>query len=271
MLRTVFDDCLENLQVLIGLKFKNLDWLYRALAVQNRLDFIGDRLLIVALEERVEELFTKNFRPKLGVLVSNKNLCRIARSISLHLCFSAWNKEEVAIQDFYSHKFAADVIEALIGAAWKDQGESGLRSIIAALFAFPLNGSSPFIREDEIEIPQKSLVVLLPKGRLLNRSHKSSFVVELVREDDVESVESRRLQWSNDDPRVHLDQLCFQHLGSSAEYKTEDSDGRELFWKVTVSCLGLIFCCGVGESRNLAEQAAAAAALKKIQRGKLRL
>ena len=109
----------------------------------QRLEFLGDRVLGLVLASELFARFPKaaegELSSRLHALASGETCARIAQHLGLsaHVRFGA---QAISDGGRQSDNVAADVLEALIGALWLDQGEAAARAFIVRLWGEMIAG-----------------------------------------------------------------------------------------------------------------------------------
>jgi len=108
----------------------------------ERLEFLGDRVLGLAIAEWLHELGTGDegkLSQRLNALVSRTTCAEVARSIGLgeQIVLGKQARDDGG-QD--SDNILGDVMEALIGATFLEQGYPAARTIVRKLWADPVEG-----------------------------------------------------------------------------------------------------------------------------------
>lgn len=108
----------------------------------ERVEFLGDRVLGLAVAEWLHELGTGDegkLSQRLNALVSRITCAEVARSIGLgdHIVLGKQARDDGGHD---SDNILGDVMEALIGVAFLEQGYSGARAIVRKLWADPIEG-----------------------------------------------------------------------------------------------------------------------------------
>lgn len=108
----------------------------------ERVEFLGDRVLGLAVAEWLHELGTGDegkLSQRLNALVSRITCAEVARSIGLgdHIVLGKQARDDGGHD---SDNILGDVMEALIGVAFLEQGYSGARGIVRKLWADPIEG-----------------------------------------------------------------------------------------------------------------------------------
>ncbi len=125
-------DSLNDFQEIISVKFKNLELLKRALTHKSydsknnneKLEFLGDRVLGLILSERLLEIYPEEkegvIDKKFSNLVNKKTCLLIAQKINLKkYILSGDSSKKLRRSD---EKILGDGLEALIGSIYLDQG-----------------------------------------------------------------------------------------------------------------------------------------------------
>jgi len=183
---------LLSLEKKIGIKFSNKKILVQALthksfnSIKNneKLEFLGDRVLGLVISKRLLELYPNDNEGSLDKKLSglvNKNVCyNIGKKINLHkyIIANSSKKKNYKIAD----KIISDSCEALIGAIYIEHGFSAVEKIIIKLW------KNYLIKSIKVKIDSKTLLQeyslknykSLPVYKLLNISgpnHKPLFKV----------------------------------------------------------------------------------------------
>jgi ribonuclease-3 len=109
----------------------------------ERLEFLGDRVLGLAMASWLYALFTEepegNLSRRLNVLVSRATCAEVGRAIGLpdHLQLGKQAREDGAQE---SDNVLGDVVEALIGAIFLDGGYGAAEGVVQRLWAERLGG-----------------------------------------------------------------------------------------------------------------------------------
>jgi len=108
----------------------------------ERLEFLGDRVLGLAVAEWLHELGTGDegkLSQRLNALVARTTCAEVARSIELgkHIVLGKQARDDGGHD---SDNILGDVMEALIGVAFLEQGYSGARTIVRKLWTDPVEG-----------------------------------------------------------------------------------------------------------------------------------
>ena len=173
---------LTKLEKKINLRFKNKDLIkkslthksYNSINNNEKLEFLGDRVLGLVISEKLLEIFPNEkegtLDKKFASLV-NKNKCfQIAKLINLEnfILTSNNNKKNIKIAD----KIISDSLEALIGALFIDQGLNVVKKFILSLWKDHIDASSITFVDAKTQLQEYSLKKYkkLPIYRLLENS-----------------------------------------------------------------------------------------------------
>ncbi|MGD0884801.1 MAG: ribonuclease III [Thermodesulfovibrionales bacterium] len=193
----------ENLEKSLGYSFTNkgllLDALthksfhhenpQRALAYNERLEFLGDSVLALAVVEylfQYDEGFTESLMAKMkSYLVKGSLLSEIAAEISLG-DYLRLGKGEEDTGGRRRKSILADTLEAVLGAIYLDGGFEHARRVILKLFQdrIPSVISSGQYHDYKTGLQEKSqtLFGVLPEYRLIGQEgdeHRKTFTVEV--------------------------------------------------------------------------------------------
>ena len=173
---------LTKLEKKINLRFKNKDLIkkglthksYNSINNNEKIEFLGDRVLGLVISEKLLEIFPNEkegtLDKKFASLV-NKNKCfQIAKVINLEnfILTSNNNKKNIKIAD----KIISDSLEALIGALFIDQGLNAVKKFILSLWKDHIDASSITFVDAKTQLQEYSLKKYkkLPIYRLLENS-----------------------------------------------------------------------------------------------------
>ena len=135
---------LTKLEKKISIKFKNIKFLIKSLthksydSINNneKLEFLGDRVLGLVISKKLLELYPNdtegNLDKKLAFLVNKKRCCEIGKKINLDkfiITASSKKKDNVIVD-----KIISDTCEALIGAIYLDLGFVVVEKFINSLW-----------------------------------------------------------------------------------------------------------------------------------------
>lgn len=153
----------------------------------QRLEFLGDRVLGLAIAEWLHERGTGNegkLSQRLNALVSRTTCASIARDIGLgrHILLGKQARDDGG---FESDNILGDVMEALIGAAFTSQGYEAARDIVRRMWSDAVDG-----RTGQKKHPKSALQEWAagnrrktPEYRLIERSgpdHAARFTVSVA-------------------------------------------------------------------------------------------
>jgi ribonuclease-3 len=152
----------------------------------ERLEFLGDRVLGLAIAEWLHALGTGNegkLSQRLNALVSRTMCAGIARRIALgpHIRLGKQASDDGARD---SDNVLGDVMEALIGACFVTQGYDPARNMVRRLWAEAVTGHAGSTKHPKSELQEWAATNKrkVPQYRMLDRSgpdHAARFTVEV--------------------------------------------------------------------------------------------
>lgn len=152
----------------------------------ERLEFLGDRVLGLAIAEWLHALGTGNegkLSQRLNALVSRTMCAGIARKLGLgaHIRLGKQASDDGARD---SDNVLGDVMEALIGACFVTQGYDVARAMVRELWSEAVTGHAGSAKHPKSELQEWAAMNKrkVPQYRLLDRSgpdHAARFVVEV--------------------------------------------------------------------------------------------
>ena len=186
-------DKLSNLQKKINVKFKNINFLKKAITHKSydslnnyeKLEFLGDRILGLVISKRLIELYPDQ---KEGILdkrlasLVNKNRClEVAKIIGLEKFILTGNKSN---NSKIENKIISDCIEAIIGAIYYDKGFEVSEKFILSMWKSFINSSDVSIVDPKTKLQEYSLKKFksLPIYKLVSSSgpkHKPKFTISV--------------------------------------------------------------------------------------------
>ena len=184
---------LSSFEKKLKINFKNKDLLIKSLthksydAINNneKLEFLGDRILGFVISKKLIELYPNQkegvLDKKLASLV-NKNQClEVAKNIGLEKFLLIGNKKNNAKIE---NKILADSIEALIGAIYYDKGFEITEKFILNMWNNFINLSEETIIDSKTKLQEYSLKKFksLPIYKLVSSSgpkHKPKFTISV--------------------------------------------------------------------------------------------
>ena len=186
-------DKLHTLQKKINIKFKNINYLKKAITHKSydslnnyeKLEFLGDRVLGLVISKKLIELYPDQ---KEGVLdkrlasLVNKNRCHeVAKNIGLEKFILIGNKSN---KSKIENKILSDCIEALIGAIYYDKGFEFSEKFILNMWKSFINSSDVSIVDSKTKLQEYSLKKFksLPIYKLVSSSgpkHKPKFIISV--------------------------------------------------------------------------------------------
>jgi ribonuclease-3 len=153
----------------------------------ERLEFLGDRVLGLAIAEWLHELSTGDegkLSQRLNALVSRTTCAQVARAIGLgpHMLLGKQAREDGG-QD--SDNILGDVMEALLGASVLEQGFEPTRGIVRRLWADAVAGQTGQRKHPKSALQEWAAGNRrkMPEYRLVERSgpdHAARFTVEVT-------------------------------------------------------------------------------------------
>ena len=184
---------LTSLEKKLKVNFKNKNFLVRSLIHKSfdsnnnneKLEFLGDRILGFVISKKLIELYPKEkegiLDKKLASLV-NKNKClEIAKIIGLEKFILIGNKSN---KSKIENKILSDCIEALIGAIYYDKGFEASEKFILNMWKSFINSSDVSIVDSKTKLQEYSLKKFksLPIYKLVSSSgpkHKPKFTISV--------------------------------------------------------------------------------------------
>ena len=184
---------LNSLQKKINIKFKNINYLKKAITHKSydssnnyeKLEFLGDRILGLVISKKLIELYPDQ---KEGVLdkrlasLVNKNRClEVAKIIGLEKFILTGNKSN---KSKIENKIMSDCIEAIIGAIYYDKGFEVSEKFILNIWKSFINSSDVSIVDPKTKLQEYSLKKFksLPFYKLVSSSgpkHKPKFIISV--------------------------------------------------------------------------------------------
>jgi ribonuclease-3 len=153
----------------------------------ERLEFLGDRVLGLAIAEWLHELGTGDegkLSQRLNALVSRTTCAEVARAIGLapHMLLGKQAREDGG-QD--SDNILGDVMEALLGACFLEQGFEATRDLVRQLWADAVTGQTGQRKHPKSALQEWAAGNRrrTPEYRLVMRSgpdHAARFTVEVA-------------------------------------------------------------------------------------------
>ena len=150
----------------------------------QRLEFLGDRVLGLVIAEWLHEAGDENegkLSQRLNALVSGATCARIAREngVGAHMLLGKQARDDGGHD---SDKILGDVMEALIGAAFVEQGYEGARALVRRLWADEVAGRTGMAKHPKSALQEWAAGNRrrMPEYRLVERSgpdHASRFTV----------------------------------------------------------------------------------------------
>ena len=176
----------------IGIIFKNKNILIRSLTHKSfnssdnneKLEFLGDRVLGLIISKKLLEIFPKDkegvLDKKLASLVNRKKCCEISKNFNLenYLITGNIRSKKNKIED----KIISDACESLIGAIYLDQGFSAAEKFILKFWKNHMTKNMTDQVDPKTKLQEYSLkkFKLLPKYKLYSNTgphHKPVFKI----------------------------------------------------------------------------------------------
>ena len=166
----------------LKIKFKKNLLLVKALTHKSsdqksnneKLEFLGDRVLGLVLSKKLYDLYPKESEgildKKFASLVNRKVCCEIGLSINLQNYIIIGDKKKKI--DKNDEKIISDSCEALIGAIYEDQGYDYVSSFVLRIWKKNINKSSITILDSKTKLQEFSLkhYKKLPKYKIVGSS-----------------------------------------------------------------------------------------------------
>ena len=183
---------LNKLEKKINIKFKNFELLIKSLthksydSIHNneKLEFLGDRVLGLVITKKLLEIYPKDkegiLDKKLASLVKKKKCFDVAKSLNLEKFILIGNSKKKPIK--IENKIISDTCEALIGAIYLDQGFDVVENFILKIWKIHINSSVVTFIDSKTQLQEYSLKKFknLPIYKLIDNSgpmHKPLFKV----------------------------------------------------------------------------------------------
>jgi ribonuclease-3 len=141
-------DKLDELQQRLGVTFKRPDWLQQALAADDvtdgpggasdhgRLEYLGDSVLNLCIKDLLFETQDEHeglLTVRYSQMTSNRQLAKVSRQLKLPAYILRYHEQEEAqpvVETEQRWKKDADVVEAVVGAIFRDQGYEVARTVV---------------------------------------------------------------------------------------------------------------------------------------------
>ena len=183
---------INKLQKIIGIKFREKNLLVQAITHKSynskinyeKLEFLGDRVLGIAISNKLIELYPSE---KVGILdkkfsnLVNKNTCyEIGKKLKLNEFILVGNTKKQNIK--IENKIISDVCESIIGALFIDKGLKVTNTFILKFWDEFLNKSDETLIDAKTRLQEFSLKKYksLPEYKLISNTgprHKPNFKV----------------------------------------------------------------------------------------------
>ena len=182
----------NKLEKIINLKFRNKKLLiqslthksYNSIQSNEKLEFLGDRVLGLVISKKLLEKYPKDkegsLDKKLASLVNKKKCFDVAKSLDLEKFILIGNSKKKPIK--IENKIISDSCEALIGAIYLDQGFDVVENFILKIWKIHINSSVVTFIDSKTQLQEYSLKKFksLPIYKLIDNSgpmHKPLFKV----------------------------------------------------------------------------------------------
>ena len=183
---------LTNFQKRIGINFYNQKLLtkcfthksYNSLENNEKLEFLGDRVLGLIISKKLLEKYPKDTEgsldKKLAALVNKKKCLEVAKSIHLEKFIFVGNSKQKIIR--IEDKIISDTCESLIGAVYLDKGIDFVEKFILGLWKKHISLSQQTYVDPKTKLQEYSLkkFKVLPIYKLISTSgpnHKPVFKI----------------------------------------------------------------------------------------------
>ena len=185
----------QKLEGKLIIKMRNKSLLTEALTHKSanqqfnneRLEFLGDRVIGLILSKKLIDLYPKKTEgvldKRFAKLVNRKTCSSIARSNGIkNFIIKAESKKKINQKD---EKILSDTCEAIIGAVYVDRGYDYVKEFILRLRKHDINKSNITILDPKTKLQEYSLKVYkkLPIYRLLSSSgpkHNPFFIISVA-------------------------------------------------------------------------------------------
>ena len=176
----------------IKVKLNNKSLLVKALTHKSanmnsnneKLEFLGDRVIGIILSEELYNLYTNvnegELDKRFAVLVNRKTCCSVAWSMQIQNYIITGDKKKII--NINDEKILSDCCEAIIGAIYIDRGFDYVKKFVLNLWQNDLKKSHLTILDAKTELQEYSLKLYkkLPMYRLLSTKgprHNPTFKV----------------------------------------------------------------------------------------------
>ena len=185
---------LSFLEKKLKINFKNKDLLIKSLIHKSfdsnnnneKLEFLGDRILGFVIAKKLLELYPKDkegiLDKKLASLVNKKMCLQVCKFFELEkfIKTSSSNKKNYKIED----KIISDACEAIVGAIFLDQGIKVAERFILDLWSEHIDNTTQTKIDSKTRLQEYSLKKFkkLPIYKLIENSgprHKPTFIIEV--------------------------------------------------------------------------------------------
>jgi ribonuclease-3 len=182
---------ISKLEKKLNIKFKNINLLIKSLthksydSINNneKLEFLGDRVLGLIISKKLFEIYPKDkegvLDKKLASLVNKQKCLEVAKSLELEKFVLVGNTTK---KNKIENKIISDCCEALLGAIYLDQGINAAEKFILKIWRLHLKDSVITYVDSKTKLQEYSLKKYksLPIYKLFENSgprHKPTFNV----------------------------------------------------------------------------------------------
>ncbi len=158
---------IKNLEKSIKIKFKNKNLLIKALTHKSsdqkknneKLEFLGDRVLGLVLSQKLFELYPNESEgvldKRFAALVNRKICCEVGWNIGVHKYIIVGNKKRKVNKS--DEKIISDGCEAIIGAIYLDQGFITVKNFILKIWKKNIDKSVITVLDSKTKLQEHSL------------------------------------------------------------------------------------------------------------------
>jgi len=158
---------IKNLEKTIKIKFKNKNLLIKALTHKSsdqkknneKLEFLGDRVLGLVLSQKLFELYPNESEgvldKRFAALVNRKICCEVGWNIGVHKYIIVGNKKRKVNKS--DEKIISDGCEAIIGAIYLDQGFITVKNFILKIWKKNIDKSVITVLDSKTKLQEHSL------------------------------------------------------------------------------------------------------------------
>jgi len=158
---------IKNLEKSLKIKFKNKNLLIKALTHKSsdqkknneKLEFLGDRVLGLVLSQKLFELYPNESEgvldKRFAALVNRKICCEVGWNIGVHKYIIVGNKKRKVNKS--DEKIISDGCEAIIGAIYLDQGFITVKNFILKIWKKNIDKSVITVLDSKTKLQEHSL------------------------------------------------------------------------------------------------------------------